>query len=280
MKKLILPFILLSMASGLSSAFMLWNSNYQLIWAGSFLATFPLPFLLMILSGVLGLARTSSRLPLVQLSGILGVILLVYSVATSNVPLHTSDYVAAGLTIYGVAFVQWYVWIYSSYGRQSSQQLVKGQTLPESALKDLEGNSLTTASFSGAKTLIVFFRANWCPFCMNQLKEVLKLQDELKRLGVAVKFISNQGVSHSQKLAKKLALPPHFAILQDDDLLTAKALGIADIGGSPAGLAGYPEDTVMATVIALNEAGEVIFGDETDNYRVRPHPDTFMDVFG
>lgn len=86
MKKLILPFILLSMASGLSSAFMLWNSNYQLIWAGSFLATFPLPFLLMILSGLLGLARTSSRLPLVQLSGILGVILLVYSVAHQMFP--------------------------------------------------------------------------------------------------------------------------------------------------------------------------------------------------
>ena len=42
---------------------------------------------------------------------------------------------------------------------------------------------------------------------------------------------------------------------------------------------GYPNDTVMATVIALDEQGNVIFGDETDNYRRRPHPDTFLGVF-
>ena len=44
-------------------------------------------------------------------------------------------------------------------------------------------------------------------------------------------------------------------------------------------MSAYPDDTVMATVIALDEAGKVIFGDETDNYRVRPHPDTFIHVF-
>ena len=80
-------------------------------------------------------------------------------------------------------------------------------------------------------------------------------------------------------MAKKLALPTSFEILQDDDLRAAKALGIADIGGSPAGMSGYPADTVMATVIGLDENGKVIFGDETDNYRVRPHPDTFLHVF-
>ena len=42
---------------------------------------------------------------------------------------------------------------------------------------------------------------------------------------------------------------------------------------------GYPADTVMATAIALDAEGKVLFGDETDNYRVRPHPDTFMNVF-
>ena len=42
---------------------------------------------------------------------------------------------------------------------------------------------------------------------------------------------------------------------------------------------GYPPDTVMATVIALDENGVVLFGDETDNYRVRPHPGMFLQVF-
>ena len=90
---------------------------------------------------------------------------------------------------------------------------------------------------------------------------------------------TNRAAPGSFSLAKKLALPANFEILQDNDLRAAKILGIADIGGSPAGMPGYPVDTVMATVVGLDENGKVILGDETDNYRVRPHPDTFLHVF-
>ena len=176
-------------------------------------------------------------------------------------------------------FVQWYVWVYSSYGRKKSAAIVKGKPLPELQFKHLDGTPITSASFAGSKTLMVFFRANWCPFCMGQLKEVLAKADRLEEYGVKVKFISNQSIEHSQELAKKLNLPAHFEILQDVDLRAAKALGIDDLGGTPAGMSAYPKDTVKATVIALAEDGAVIFGDETDNYRVRPHPDTFMHVF-
>ncbi|MEM7294721.1 MAG: hypothetical protein AAF420_15175, partial [Pseudomonadota bacterium] len=68
-------------------------------------------------------------------------------------------------------------------------------------------------------------------------------------------------------------------VFQEDNLTAAKKLGLEDIGGAPSGMPGYPVDTVKATVIALDETGRVIFGDETDNYRIRPHPDTFLHVF-
>jgi len=156
---------------------------------------------------------------------------------------------------------------------------VKGEALPELSLQRLDATETTSASFAGEKTLIVFFRANWCPFCMNQLKEVRAKSDRLAKAGVKVKFISNQGIGNSKKLAKDLDLPAHFEIFQDNALRAAKTLGIEDIGGAPSGMPGYPVDTVMATVIALDEEGKVLFGDETDNYRVRPHPDTFLHVF-
>ncbi|WP_170412432.1 hypothetical protein [Ruegeria arenilitoris] len=74
-------------------------------------------------------------------------------------------------------------------------------------------------------------------------------------------------------------LPAHFEILQDNGLAAAKTLGIEDLGEAPSEMPGYPSDSVKATVIALDEDGTVIFGDETDNYRIRPHPDTFLHVF-
>lgn len=279
MKNPILPLILLNILSGVGSAIMFVVSDFNLVWLGAFLTTFPLPFFLMVLSNALSIARTSQRLPLIQLISITGVAIVAYFTYQSIDALSIHNYITIGLAIFGAVFVQWYVWSFSFYNREKSQQIVKGQALPNIQVKRLNKETVDAASFKGNKTLLVFFRANWCPFCMNQLKEVLAQADRLRKAGVQVKFISNQGYKNSTDLTEKLNLPAHFEILQDDDLKAAKTLHIEDIGGSPTGMPGYPEDTVMATVIALDENGNVIFGDETDNYRVRPHPDTFLPVF-
>jgi len=41
---------------------------------------------------------------------------------------------------------------------------------------------------------------------------------------------------------------------------------------------GYDQDTVMPTVIIVNAEGEILFADQTDNYRMRPEPDTFLRI--
>ena len=277
--KLILPYIMLNLLSGIGSGVMFWVTNYDPIWIGTFFATFPMPFFLMVLSQVFSLARTSKRLPVIQLINVVAIVTVGYLLFSRGGPSTAADVAALAIAAFGTLSMQWYIWIFSDYGRKSSDAIVKGGHLPELPLQRLDETNTTSASFIGEKTLIVFFRANWCPFCMNQLKEVRAKAEQLAAAGVKVKFISNQGIENSKKLAKSLDLPEHFEILQDHGLRAAKALGIEDIGGAPSGMPGYPVDTVMATVIALDEAGRVLFGDETDNYRVRPHPDTFLHVF-
>ncbi|WP_305984032.1 peroxiredoxin [Roseibium sp. MMSF_3544] len=277
--KLILPYIMLNLLSGVGSGVMFWWSNYDPIWIGAFFATFPMPFFLMVLSQTFGIARTSKRLPILQLISFAALAQVAFVMYTRGGPSTLFEYAALGITVFGVLTMQWYIWIFSDYGRKKSAAIMKGKALPELPLQRLDTSRTTTASFVGEKTLIVFFRANWCPFCMNQLKEVRAQADRLAKAGVKVKFVSNQGIENSTKLAKDLKLPDHFEIFQDQDLRAARALGIEDIGGAPSGMPGYPADTVMATVIALDANGNVLFGDETDNYRVRPHPDTFLPVF-
>lgn len=280
--KLILPYIMLNMLSGVGSAVMFWMSGYDPIWIGTFFATFTMPFFLMVLSQAFSIARTSKNLPVIQLINLFNlsaVAWVIYRISTRDGFTTPSEYVAVGLALFGAITMQWYIHIFSNYGRKPSPTIVKGQVLPELPLQRLDETHTTSASFAGEQTLLVFFRANWCPFCMNQLKEVKAKADQLAKAGVKVKFISNQGINNSEKLAKDLKLPEHFEILQDNGLAAAKTLGIEDLGGAPSGMPGYPSDTVKATVIALDEAGSVIFGDETDNYRIRPHPDTFLHVF-
>ncbi len=277
--KLILPYIMTNMLSGVGSAVMFWYSGYDPIWIGTFLATITMPFFLMVLAGALGISRTSKNLPVIQIINLAAVAFVAYTLFSRGGPFSIAEYAAIGLAVYGALSMQWYIHIFSNYKRMPSAAIVRGQSLPDLPLHRLDKSTVSSADFVDDKTLLVFFRANWCPFCMNQLKQVKEQADRLAKAGVKVKFISNQGFDNSSKLAKDLDLPAHFEILQDEDLRAAKTLGIEDMGGAPSGMPGYPTDTVMATVIALDEDGKVIFGDETDNYRRRPHPDTFLHVF-
>lgn len=277
--KLILPYIMLNLLSGVGSGVMFWLSDYDPIWIGAFFATFTMPFFLMVLSQLFSIARTSKNLPVIQAINLAALAWVIYQIVTRGGLLGASEQAALGLALFGALTMQWYIRFFSSYGRGKSAAIERGKALPELPLVRLDGTETTSASFSGEKTLLVFFRANWCPFCMNQLKEVRAQAERLAKAGVKVRFISNQGIENSKKLAKNLDLPAHFEIFQDNDLRAARALGIQDIGGAPSGMPGYPVDTVMATVIATDAEGKVLFGDETDNYRVRPHPDSFLHVF-
>jgi peroxiredoxin len=219
-------------------------------------------------------ARTSARLPGVQLVAAIGLALAAYPVLSAS----GRSYLPLGLALAGYLVMQWYVWVYSSYGRKTSDAIALGQSLPDVSFETLDGGAISTSDLTGSKTLIIFFRGNWCPLCKAQLKEVLDHASQLTAASVKVKFVSNQRAELSRELAEELALPDHMELLVDTDLKAATALSIVDAGGTPPGMRGYPVDTVMATVIVLDEQGRVIFGDETDNYRVRPHPDTFMSV--
>ncbi len=226
-----------------------------------------------------GSARTSPQLLTVQIITILGVALAAYGVFREYPFASSSALLPLAAALLGFLVLEWYVFVFSRYGRKKSQLIVLGQSLPELVFETLEGTRVTSQDFVGSKTALVFFRGNWCPLCMAQLRELRKRADRLAAASVQVKLVSNQNIEKSRELFRKLDLPEHFEILYDRDLQAAKKLSIEDIGGTPGGMQGYPPDTVMATVIALDADGHVVFGDETDNYRVRPHPDKFIPVF-
>ncbi|WP_421724341.1 peroxiredoxin family protein [Bauldia sp.] len=258
---------------------------YELIWVaeseawyGAFVASAALPAYMALFLAKGGAARTSPRLIPVQIVAIIGAAVAAYPLFDRN-PVSETQVWPLAAAVLSVLGLQWYVFVYSRYGRKKSGAIVAGRPLPDLAFEALDGARVRTSDFIGSKTLLVFFRGNWCPLCMGQLREVRARADRLEAAGVKVKFISNQSPERSRELALKLALPDHFEILHDRELRAAKSLAIEDIGGAPPGLKDFPADTVMATVIGLDAEGRVIYGDETDNYRVRPHPDSFLPVF-
>lgn len=170
-----------------------------------------------------------------------------------------------------------YVLWYSRFGRRDSPALQVGATLPELTFDTANGEAFSIANLN-APLLLVFYRGNWCPLCMAQIKEIAAQYQALAEKGVQLLMISPQSHDNTASLAQKFDVPMQFLV--DRDLRAAKALGIEALAGLPAGLEalGYDSDTVMPTVIITDRNRTILFADQTDNYRVRPEPETFLRV--
>lgn len=83
---------------------------------------------------------------------------------------------------------------------------------------------------------------------------------------------------HTAKLAQRFEVAMDF--LTDPENRAARALGIDVRHGIPMGLQvlGYDSETVMPTVIITDAQNQIVWTHKTDNYRVRPEPETFLRV--
>ena len=180
-------------------------------------------------------------------------------------------------TTFNIVYWLGYVYWYSVYGRGENEYLQVGKRLPLFTVEDMEGNSVRSDSTEGKLALYMFYRGNWCPLCMSQVREIAAQYQELDKRGVQVTLISPQPHAFTKELAAKFEVPFRFWV--DVNSQAAKQLGILHEGGTAMGVPGYDVDTVMPTVVVTNEQGRILFVDATDNYRLRPEPATFLQVF-
>jgi len=245
--------------------------NQRTAWIGAAIASLPLPILMgrLMLSRV---ERTSENLPSFLLLAGACFIIAVWQQFVEFRSGWQPTAVAGVAALILVLYIFWY----SRFDRIASGQLSVGSKLPGFELADSEGEQFDSATLGGSPAVLLFYRGNWCPLCMAQIKEVADQYRELNERGVAVYLISNQSSANSSKLAAKFDVPMNFLV--DKNLATASALGIVAQGGTPAGMPGYEADTSLPTVVMTDTQGVIIFADLPDNYRVRPEPETFLRV--
>ncbi len=262
----------------------------RLAWLGAALASAPLPALVA-RTMVAPTARTSEYLPLHLLAIVVGLVLAgrtMYRDFVTSWELYqnfvdalvAAFYVSTGsapalVAIAAAVIFLVYVFWYSRFGRYPDARLDVGGKLPEFELSDLDGNVVKSTDFKGAPAVLLFYRGNWCPFCMAQLDELVERYQEMEKLGIAVYLISPQPDGATKALAERHGVGFHY--LSDRGNKAAEKLEIAVKNGVPLGIPGdYPADTVMPTVIVTSANGTILYSDQTDNYRVRPEPDIFL----
>ena len=248
------------------------GGNEATAWLGAAIACLPLPVIATYLMFG-GVERTSENLPLMLLIGAAGVMVAGWEQFIEG----TSGWAPTSVALVGAVFLIMYVFWYSRFGRFDSTHLMVGGKLPAFSLKDIDGNAFDTASLAGAPAVLLFYRGNWCPLCMAQIREMVGRYQDMDAMGIKVLMISPQPEELSRKLASRYDVP--FVFLVDEGNRIAESLGIAVRNGVPVGLpGGYAPDTVLPTLVVTNERGTILYADQTDNYRVRPEPDIFLAI--
>lgn len=178
------------------------------------------------------------------------------------------------LTLGWVIYLKWY----STFNNRDLNLLESGKKLPNFTLENSKKEPIDIYNLKGKFKIYLFYRGNWCPLCMAQIKEVVQQYKELEKRNIDMVLISSQPHKFSEKLAKKHKVPFHFLV--DTDNKMAKKLNIYHKNGLPTGfqILGYNSDVILPTVVITDKNNKILFSDLTDNYRVRPEPETFFKI--
>ena len=267
------PFISAAVFFTFQSGLQLINHGFSYRYTGRLIASFTIAFLFIRAMALHNTARTSANLW--YRTAIIAIGFLMSSIGGS---MYENGKITDALPSF-LLLIGWllYVFWYSRFDKRT-QLFEVGKPLPHFDLEDTNKNSISSASFLGKPTIFMFYRGNWCPLCMAQIKEIASQYNELEKRGAAMVLISPQPHHFSKSLAKKYKV--NFQFLVDADNKVAKQLGIFHKNGLPVGMQalGYKNDTVMPTILITDASGTLIFADLTDNYRVRPEPETFLKI--
>ena len=159
-------------------------------------------------------------------------------VGVGTIVLIYAFYIGGAESMAGIGFILGLGWIaylkwYSSFGDRSNKLLTKGQMLPKLSFEDENKNTVSSESFKGKKSILMFYRGNWCPLCMAQIKELSKEYQALEAKGIQTILISPQPHKNTMKLAQKYEVG--FRFLVDKDNAVAKQLNILAENGLPTG---------------------------------------------
>lgn len=244
----------------------------QLAWWSAAFATLALPLTLFYLQ-LAKRARVSENAPLAMLVASVACVVAGWEWLLEGV----AGWPPFAVAIAGLLLLSAYVFWYARFGRITGSRLDVGARMPEFSLTDLDGNLVDSSVFHGKPAVFLFYQGNWSAVCMAQVAEIAEIANEFESRGIDVALISPQPAERSRELETRTGGP--FRFLQDPGNKLARTLDIDLRNGVPVLWPGsWSPDTVMPTVVVINENATIVYSDQTDNYRVRPEPDIFLAI--
>lgn len=104
--------------------------------------------------------------------------------------------------------------------------LLIGEKIPDITLKSVENNEVVLSKlFQEKRTILVFYRGGWCPYCNLHLAALGEAESELLALGYQIIAISPDAPKNLKVTEEKDKV--NYLLLSDSDGKLAKSVGIA-----------------------------------------------------
>ena len=108
---------------------------------------------------------------------------------------------------------------------QASRAIKAGDRAPSFALKDQNGDAVSSADLLAQGPLVVtFYRGVWCPYCNIELQALNEILPQIRALGANIVAISPQKPVNSRKSVRENGLG--FPVLSDEQGETGAAFGL------------------------------------------------------
>lgn len=133
-----------------------------------------------------------------------------------------------------------------------------GHTAPDFSTTDANGNVISLEQFQlDSNVMLIFYRGNWCPFCVSHLDDIQTLFPTLVENNIQLLALSPDDAAASQKLADKFSQP--YIFLSDPDLAIAESYGIR-----------RDEKLPHPAVVLIDREGDVAWFYVGEDYKLRP----------
>jgi len=104
--------------------------------------------------------------------------------------------------------------------------LIVGEEIPSAILQSLDGNEINIREIiKGNKSILIFYRGGWCPYCNLHLSELVQIEDSLINLGYKIIAISMDKPDRLRATLEKHKMK--YALYSDSKADVCTAFGIA-----------------------------------------------------
>jgi peroxiredoxin len=174
-----------------------------------------------------------------------------------------------------------------------AKPLTVGAMAPDATLQDLKGRDVSlSAILKGKKTVLIFYRGGWCPYCNAHLSGLVTIEKQVTERGFQIIAISPDLPSELNKTLTKDHL--NYELFSDSSAEAMKKFGVAyrlddvtfskmrdSFGVDLEKSSGHTHHILpVPSVFLVDKDGKIVFVHANPDYKVRLKGSEILSAIG